>query len=190
MHWLQYYIFSLVSYALKEICGPGFIFLVMLITYFANSFDHSLGCHDNRLKQNPYFNCANNTSRTSCHTHSSHQSLSCSSRPWWVEKLYCLLLFNCKIYILPLTPLEVSGFVSRRILPFPVRWCQGKYHTTDSGGGGRGRGVVGSNLLGMCHSHQNPLYSITVYSVASYSPHLSDFWANVIFVIQTQGKEP
>ena len=53
--------------------------------------------------------------------------------------------------------------------------------------GGEGQGVVGSNLLGMCHSHQNPPYSITVYSVASYSPHLSDFWANVIFVIQTQG---
>ena len=173
-------------YTLKEICRLGFIFLVMLITYFANSFDHSLGCHGNRHKQNPYFNCTNNTSRTSCHTHSSHQSLSCSSRPWWVEKLYCLLLFNCKIYTLPLTPLEVSGFVSRRILPFPVWWCRGKYHTTDSGGG-EGQGVVGSNLLGMCHSHQNPPYSITVYSVASYRPHLSDFWTNVIFVIQTQG---
>ena len=132
MHWLQYYIFSLMSFALKEICGPGFVF----VTYFANSFDHSLGCHGNRHKQNPYFNCANNTSRTSCHTHSSHQSFSCSSRSWWVEKLYCLLLFNCKIYTLPLTPLEVSGFVSRRILPFPIRWCRGKYHTTDSGGGG------------------------------------------------------
>ena len=124
------------SFALKEICGPGFVF----VTYFANSFDHSLGCHGNRHKQNPYFNCANNTSRTSCHTHSSHQSFSCSSRSWWVEKLYCLLLFNCKIYTLPLTPLEVSGFVSRRILPFPIRWCRGKYHTTDSGGGGGSRG--------------------------------------------------
>ena len=53
--------------------------------------------------------------------------------------------------------------------------------------GGWGGGIVGSIFAGYVPLPSEPPYSITVYSVASYRPHPSDFWANVIFVIPTQG---
>ena len=54
---------------------------------------------------------------------------------------------------------------------------------TDDPGGGGGRGVLGPIFAGYVPlASQNP-YPIIVYSVASYRPHLSHFWANVIFAI-------
>ena len=40
--------------------------------------------------------------------------------PGGYNNLLVYFYLNLKIYTLPLTPLEVSGFVPRRILPFPV----------------------------------------------------------------------
>ena len=46
-------------------------------------------------------------------------------------------------------------------------------------------GVLGSNFAGYVPlASQNP-YPIIVYSVTNYRPHLSHFWANVIFAIPT-----
>ena len=48
--------------------------------------------------------------------------------------------------------------------------------------GGGGGGVLGSSFAGYVPlASQNP-YPIIVYSVASYGPHLSHFWANVIVI--------
>ena len=45
-----------------------------------------------------------------------------------------------------------------------------------------GGGVLGSSFAGYVPlASQNP-YPIIVYSVASYRPHLSHFWANVIVI--------
>ena len=51
-------------------------------------------------------------------------------------------------------------------------------------------GVGGGGLLGSIFAGYVPLasqnpYPIIVYSVANYRPHLSHFWANVIFAIPT-----
>ena len=47
-------------------------------------------------------------------------------------------------------------------------------------------GVLGSGFAGyMPLASQNP-YPIIVYSVASYRPHLSHFWANVIVISRTE----
>ena len=48
-----------------------------------------------------------------------------------------------------------------------------------------GGGLLGSIYAGYVPlASQNP-YPIIVYSVANYRPHLSHFWANVIFAIPT-----
>ena len=48
--------------------------------------------------------------------------------------------------------------------------------------GGGGGGGLGSSFAGYVPlASQNP-YPIIVYSVASYRPHLSHFWANVIVI--------
>ena len=53
-------------------------------------------------------------------------------------------------------------------------------------GRGGGGGVLGSGFAGYVPlASQNP-YSIIVYSVASYRPHLSHFWANVIVISRTE----
>ena len=50
----------------------------------------------------------------------------------------------------------------------------------------RGGGVLGSSFAGYVPlASQNP-YPILVYSVASYRPHLSHFWANVIVISRTE----
>ena len=52
--------------------------------------------------------------------------------------------------------------------------------------GGGGGVVLGSSFAGYVPlASQNP-YPITVYSVASYGPHLSHFWANVIVISRTE----
>ena len=49
----------------------------------------------------------------------------------------------------------------------------------------RGGGVLGSIFAGYVPlASQNP-YPIIVYSLANYWPHLSHFWANVVFAIPT-----
>ena len=49
-----------------------------------------------------------------------------------------------------------------------------------------GGGVLGSTFGGYVPlTSQNP-YPIIVYSVASYRPHLSHFWANVIVISRTE----
>ena len=51
------------------------------------------------------------------------------------------------------------------------------------GGGG---GVLGSSFAGYVPlASQNP-YSIIVYSLASYRPYLSHFWANIIMISRTE----
>ena len=47
--------------------------------------------------------------------------------------------------------------------------------------GGVGK-VLGSSFAGYVLLASQNLYPIIVYFVASYSPHLSHFWANVIVV--------
>ena len=49
-----------------------------------------------------------------------------------------------------------------------------------------GGGVLGSSFAGYVPlASQNP-YPIIVYSVASYRPHLSHFWANIIVISRTE----
>ena len=49
-----------------------------------------------------------------------------------------------------------------------------------------GGGVLGSSFAGyVLPDSQNP-YPIIVYSVASYRPHLSHFWANVSVISRTE----
>ena len=49
-----------------------------------------------------------------------------------------------------------------------------------------GGGVLGSSFAGFVPlASQNP-YPIIVYSVASYRPHLSHFWANIIVISRTE----
>ena len=47
-------------------------------------------------------------------------------------------------------------------------------------------GYLGSVLLGMCRWPLRAPAPIIVYFVASYRPHLSHFWENVIFAIPTK----
>ena len=53
------------------------------------------------------------------------------------------------------------------------------------GGGGGGWFVLGLVFAGYVPLASQSPYSIIVYSVANYRPHLSHFWANVIFAIST-----
>ena len=53
------------------------------------------------------------------------------------------------------------------------------------GGGGGGGGVLGLVFAGYVPLVSQSPYSIIVYSVANYRPHLSHFWAKVIFAIPT-----
>ena len=49
-----------------------------------------------------------------------------------------------------------------------------------------GGGVLGSSFAGYVPlASQNP-YPVIVYSVASFRPHLSRFWANVIVISRTE----
>ena len=61
---------------------------------------------------------------------------------------------------------------------------KGKDRKRTIGGGG---GVVGPSFAGYVPlASQNPRTPIIVYSVASYRPHLSHFWANVIVISRTE----
>ena len=53
------------------------------------------------------------------------------------------------------------------------------------GGGGGGRGALGSIFAGYLPLASQSPYPIIVYSVANYRPHLSHFSGNVKFVIPT-----
>ena len=58
-------------------------------------------------------------------------------------------------------------------------------HLTNPGGGGGG-GLLGFSFAGyVLLASQSPC-PIIVYFVASYRPHLSHFWENVIFAIPTK----
>ena len=49
-----------------------------------------------------------------------------------------------------------------------------------------GGGVLGSRFAGYVALASQKPYPIIVYSVASYRPHLSHFWANVIVISRTE----
>ena len=49
-----------------------------------------------------------------------------------------------------------------------------------------GGGVLGSSFAGYVPLASQSPYPIIVYSVASYRPHLSHFWANVIVISRTE----
>ena len=75
--------------------------------------------------------------------------------------------------------------IDLKISKVNIRVYFGTYTFGESWGPGGG-GVLGSTFAGyMPLVSQNP-YPIIVYSVASYRPHLSHFWANVIVISKTE----
>ena len=66
-------------------------------------------------------------------------------------------------------------------IPPEIYWTKNWQTVTIPGGGVLGWSLVGYVPL----ASQNP-YPIIVYSVASYRPHLSRFWANVIVISRTE----
>ena len=89
-------------------------------------------------------------------------------------------------WLLNFSQLERLGIPGRGGQPRP----QGFSHFLREKPWGRGWVGVGVGGLGLIFAGYVPLasqspYPITVYSVANYRPHLSHFWANVIFAIPT-----
>ena len=77
-----------------------------------------------------------------------------------------------------LTSLPMCGFIAQL-----VEHRTGIAEVTGSNSVEAPGGVLGSIFAGYVPlASQNP-YPIIVYSVANYRPHLSHFWANVIFAI-------
>ena len=92
----------------------------------------------------------------------------------------------CSVFALKVAFSNLSGIVVDEALEkLNFKISRGSFldRLQDSPGGG----VLGSSFAGYVPlaSAQNP-YPIIVYSVASYRPHLSHFWANVIVISRTE----